>query len=360
MTALLRTGIFTAVLLLLACSDSEPQQDENVLRHQIFALGTLVEITIAEPPENIDQVLRAAEVVLHEMDQRWHAWDEGDLARLNRQLAETGSAELDADMLAGIQRALKLAKLTDNRFNPAIGELVRLWGFHRAERNELPPPASADLATLTEPLLDPASLMVDAENTRIETSDPRIWLDMGGFAKGLAVDAAMQALRAHGIDNAIVNAGGDLQTMGQRIDRNWRVGIRHPTGPGLLAVLDIDTASSVFTSGNYERRFEWHGEMYHHILDPVTGMPARGFAAVTVVHPDAALADAAATALFVAGPDHWLETAHALGLEQVMAVTPDGRILATAALRERLDIDADKSVEIVSYSTGTPATSSHE
>lgn len=327
--------------LLLACS--EPADDD--IQRQVFALGTLVEFTLVEAPENADGALREAEQALLDMEQRWRAWDDGELAALNRALREQGQASASPELRAGIRRALELAAASDNRFNPAIGALVERWGFHQEERPDGPPPGAAELAALLQPPLDPAAIGFEAD--QVTSADRRIWLDMGAFAKGLAVAAATRALQQAGIEQAIVNAGGDLQLLGRRGQRDWRIGVRNPDGQGVLAALELAGPVSVFTSGNYERAFRWQGERFHHILDPATGRPARGLASVTVVHPDAALADAAATALFVAGPEDWPAVARQLGVDQVLVVDSEGNISVTAALHRQLRLEGDASVKVI-------------
>ncbi|MDX1442529.1 MAG: FAD:protein FMN transferase [Gammaproteobacteria bacterium] len=337
----MRVVAISLLLLLVACSDHQ----DDVEKRQVFAVGTLVEFTLAYPPENAEEALRAAEDALLQAEHRWRAWDDGELAELNRALSSDGTAPASDELLAGIRRAQGLAGNSGNRFNPVIGKLVETWGFHQEERPDAPPPDSATLISFTEPPLDPATLEISG-NT-ITSADPRNWIDMGAFAKGLAVDAAIEALREHGIDNAIVNAGGDLKVLGTRGDRDWRIGVRHPSGSGVLAALDIAGPLSVFTSGNYERRFAFDGESYHHILDPATGMPARGLSSVTVVHEDAALADAAATALFVAGPEDWPGVARRMGIKRAMVVQADGSIAVSRSLRDAVVAEEGTALRVV-------------
>lgn len=315
------------VILLAACAPPpEPQ------RHAFFALGTLVEISVFDPPAGYEEAVHEAEVMLLEAEHRWRAFDDGELAALNRRLAGGETVQLPEEIAAGIRRARELAELSGNRFNPAMGRLVELWGFHSEDRADAPPPSAEALAPLVPaPTLD--GLIAEPAGWRL--ADERVWLDMGAFAKGLAVESAAGLLVRRGIDNAIVNAGGDLKVMGRAGNRPWRIGVRHPRGTGVLAAVDAHHGEAVFTSGDYERFFEWQGERFHHILDPGSGIPARGLVSVTVMHADAALADAAATALFVAGPDHWESTAQAFGIDKAMVVRADGRIQLTRAMRER-------------------------
>ena len=125
-------------------------------------------------------------------------------------------------------------------------------------------------------------------------------------------------------------------TRGDPPGRAWRIGIRDPYRPGVMATLELAAGESVSTSGDYERMFDQAGTRYHHILDPRTGYPVAGLHAVTVVHADAAVADAASTALFVAGPGQWRQVAAALGIAQVLVVQADGTVAMTPAMAGRV------------------------
>lgn len=332
-------------LLLVACRSPESQAQ----RHSFFALGTLVEISVYSPPKDIAAILRETEDLLLEEENRWRAFGQGELAHINRELAAGHPVAFSEPLRDGIQRAGEIATRSGYRFNPAIGELVRLWGFHEESRAEVPPPdASSIAALLPAPRLDALHLHDDG---LWRSEDEHLWLDMGAFAKGLAVDRAVSLLRKRGVRNAIVNAGGDLKVIGRHGDRAWRIGVRNPRASGILAAIEVGDQESVFTSGDYERQFEWHGKRYHHILDPATGQPARGIVSVTVIHRDAALADAAATALFVAGPDAWRKVAADLGVDKAMIVRDDGEIRMTENMQPRVTFEkasVNAQVEAVS------------
>jgi thiamine biosynthesis lipoprotein len=168
-------------------------------------------------------------------------------------------------------------------------------------------------------------------------------LGFGAFAKGTAVDAAIDALRAQGVDNAIINIGGDLRAIGSHGERPWVIGIRHPRQEGrMLASVAVQNDESVFTSGDYERYFSYEGKRYPHILDPRTGYPAREVISVTVIHQNAARADAAATALLVAGLD-WPQIAASMGIDRVMLMRADGQIEMSPAMAEHVNL-ADKTL----------------
>jgi len=147
---------------------------------------------------------------------------------------------------------------------------------------------------------------------------------------------AIQTLQELGIDNAIINAGGDLRAIGKRDNHNWTVGIRHPREKGIIASIEINQDESVFTSGDYERFFEYKKKRYHHIIDPRTGYPAEDVISVTVIHPNATVADAAATALFIAGPQQWHAIARSMGIKLVMMIDDKRNIYMNPAMAQRL------------------------
>ena len=134
-----------------------------------------------------------------------------------------------------------------------------------------------------------------------------------------------------GIDNAIVNAGGDLRAMGTHGDRPWRVAVRKPGG-GMVGSVQVRGDEAIFTSGNYERFRQDQTQRYPHILDPATGWPASDIASVTIITDEGILADAAATALVVAGLDEWADVARALKLQQVAIVDEDGAVFMTVEM----------------------------
>ncbi len=304
-----RLGVLTAALAcaVSACTSPAPPETDR-----FPAMGTLVEITIREADgDRRIAALQAARATFKSATGDWHGWGDGELARVNR-----AEAMPSTELAALIARADVMARASGGLFEPRLGTLVELWGFHDGDRAPGPPPDDAAISAARE---------------------SRSRLDLGAIAKGAAVSAALDALRDAGITDALVDAGGDLAALGDAGGRPWHIGVRDPRGPGVIAGLELHSGEAVFTSGDYERRFEWEGVTYHHLLDPRTGRPSRTTASVTVVHPDPATADAAATALFVAGDD-WPRVARALGVDVVMRVTPDGRIEATAAFVARATI----------------------
>jgi len=328
----------SAIVGLAACiavASCSPAPSE--VKDRFFALGTVVELTLYD----VDPRLAAAAGALarERLDlamQRWSpTMDGGELAELNQALRERGQASLTPMLAAEVARSLALSESSGGRFDPAIGGLVALWGFQDESRADGPPPSEAEIAALLAH--SPFHRQLTMQPGGISATAP-VQLDLGGFAKGLAAADLADALRALGVCDGIVNLGGDLVALGRHGDRPWRVAIRDPRAVAAIAALDVSDGEAVFTSGDYERGFEYRGRWYHHILDPATGYPSTGLRSVTVVHTEADLADAAATALMVAGPQHWREVAAAMGVALVMVVDDQGGIGMTDAMTDRIEL----------------------
>jgi thiamine biosynthesis lipoprotein len=311
---------------------------EALHRERWYLFGTLLDVTLPEVDvEKRQPALAALSHQLQAAHHQWHAWKPGKLQQVNQAIARGEPIAVDAqlaDLLAGTQR---LHAVSNGAFNPAIGGVVALWGFHNDELPRGAPPRLQQIERLLTDQPSPQDLVI--ENGVLSSSNPLVQLDLGGYGKGYALDLGMALLREHGLADGVINAGGDLCVMGSKGGLPWRIAIRHPQGKGALAWLETHGDEAVFTSGNYERYREDAGKRYAHILDPRTGMPVDEIVSATVVHRDGALADAAATALVVAGPERWHETASALGVRQAMVVDRHGRVQITRALSDRLHLD---------------------
>ncbi|MGD8874998.1 MAG: FAD:protein FMN transferase [Gammaproteobacteria bacterium] len=320
-----------ACLLLVGCT--APPADYH---QSLFIFGTLVDITLHDvPEEQAETAVAAVDDDFQRMHRDWHAWKPGgELVELNRHLAAGEGTTVSDFLLPLLLQARTLSIQSDGLFNPAIGRLIALWGFHSDEPPPGPPPSVEAIETLLAGNPDMQALVI--KGNQVSSDNPLVQLDLGGFAKGYALNQAIARLRSLGVNNAIVNAGGDLCVTGRHGDRPWQVGIRHPQGEGVIAALAVADGECVLTSGNYERYREFEDVRYAHILDPRTGWPVRHVASATVIHADGAVADAAATALTVAGPDDWQRIARRMGLVYVMLVDESGTVYLSPAMAGRI------------------------
>lgn len=333
--------MLAAVTMVLLAGCSEPP----LYRDQIFAFGTVIDITLSDvTPQQADKAIEILNDDFNYMHITWNPWQLSALNRTNNLLQTGAGFSAAPSVLPLILRARELSRDSNGLFNPAIGQLIRLWGFHtETPENEFPPDADEIKALVSSrPSLD--DLILDGINMR--TDNKTVYIDLGAFAKGYGVDVAIKHLREIGIQNAIINAGGDLRAIGTRNSRPWHIGIRHPRSKDVLASIDIQGDESVFTSGDYERYYDYEGTRYHHILDPRTGYPATDTTSVTVVHTDGATADAATTALFIAGPKDWYAIAKKMGIKYVMLVAKDGSIHMNPAMAGRIKFEGAKPTTI--------------
>jgi len=325
----LRCG-FTLLLLLflLGC------EHQTIYQRQFLTFGTLLDVTIAtDNPTLAEKAFNALQADFKKMHHQWHAWQTSPLTRFNELLTTGQAFPADPSLIPLIKRAADLSRRSRYLFNPAVGKLIALWGFHQDEpgRKGSPPDTEITKLVKSKPTLD--SIIIN--NGIAHSNNPDVQLDFGGFAKGYGLGLAADHLIKMGLQNFIINAGGDLVAYGNHPKRPWRVGIRDPEGGDAIASIEPGNGEAIFTSGDYQRFYLQKGQKRHHIIDPRTGYPAEGARAVTVIHRDPGLADAAATALLIAGPDEWREIAANLGVKQVLLMDANGKLHSTAAMAAR-------------------------
>nr|WP_254813761.1 FAD:protein FMN transferase [Rhodovulum sp. ES.010] len=326
----------------------------HVHRETLYVFGTLVEIEIrGEDEATAEAATAAVGRLLQELHTDWHAWRPGALTVLNAAITRGEAMTID-DRLAGVLRdGQVLSCKSGGLFDPAIGGLIDLWGFHADTPPAGPPPAPAEIAALVEARPRIADLRV--QGNRVGAANAAVQLDLGGFAKGAALDLAAAKLRALGIENAVLNAGGDVNILGTHGSRLWRVAIRDPFVWGAVAAVSLQPGEVLYTSGNYERYFDHEGDRFAHIIDPRTGYPVREIVSVSVLDTTGARADAAATALSVAGRADWPRVAAAMGVPAVLMITDTGALLASPEMMKRLDPlgdGLDAPVEVVPLPSG--------
>ncbi|MES9969065.1 MAG: FAD:protein FMN transferase [Candidatus Thiodiazotropha sp.] len=335
---------------LMSC-DQGPRDHQQTL----LVFGTLLDIkAYTNKVAEFDAAVKGLDQTFQGMHRNWHAWKgDGELVRLNRAIARGDAMTVTPELAVLLRQAKHHAEQSDHLFNPAIGRLVGLWGFHSDEPPGGPPPPRDKIAALLDQSPTMSQLLIDGN--RIESSNPGLSLDLGAFAKGYALKLAIHRLQAAGIGNAIVNAGGDLCVSGRHGDRPWAIGIRHPLGEGVIASVEVADGECVLTSGNYERYREYEGIRYAHIIDPRTGYPVEHVASATVISQDGGLADAAATALSVAGPAQWQKIARQMGLDQVMLVDDSGDVHLSPTMRSRIEFQqpVEQVIESPPLDTGS-------
>ena len=320
-------AVLAALALLLSACAPAASPAAPTAETTFFAMDTVMSLRVYAGGD-VD-VLDAAEDRVREVEARWSVTaPDSEISALNH----SGAAELSPETERLLDAALELCALTDGALDISIYPVLRAWGFTTGEY------AVPDDEAI-------AALLSRVDYTKVEYGGRRASLpegmeiDLGSVAKGCTGDVLAALLRENGVTSALLDLGGNIQTVGARPDGSpWRVGVRDPEGDGSIGVVEV-TDQAVVTSGGYERYFEEDGVRYWHILDPKTGFPARsGLASVTVVGDSGVLCDGLSTALFVMGRekalDFWRQHRDECGFELVL-VEEDGAVTVTEGLAGR-------------------------
>ena len=279
-----------ALALLLTSCGAAPKPVQNKL--DFFAMDTIMDFSAYAD----ESLLAEARDVVMDIEKRVSVTDENsELYALNRD----GGGSVSPETAALLDDALSLCRLTGGAFDVSIYPVVRAWGFTTGEYRV---PSFDETAALSE-RVDYARIRVNGDSVTLPDG---MEIDLGGIAKGYAGREAASYLRAHGVTSALLNLGGNVQTVGSKPDGSaWRVAVRDPLNEMSYAGVAEVRDKAAVTSGGYERCFTADdGQTYWHIMDPATGRPARsGLLSATVIADDGALCDALSTALFVMGAE---------------------------------------------------------
>jgi len=288
-------------------------------------LGTLVEVTI---PGDADTASSATQAVLDEMKRiedltSFHK--QSGLTAIN-DAAGTGAVKADPELLDLITAALGTSEQTKGAFDPSVGVLSRLWSFSGGE------PHLPDQSEIADALTKVGGnrIHIDRSAGTISLPVKGMALDLGGIAKGYALDRSAKVLKDRGITSALVNAGGDVLVMGEKEPgKPWRVGVQDPRNPREVMAVVAVKDRVIMTSGDYERFFIKDEKRYHHILDPKTGYPAEGVQSVTLVATGGMRAEPLGATVFVKGVAEGLAYVQSLGDIEAMVVDGNGEVHMT-------------------------------
>lgn len=338
MNSPLRTTAVSALLCALLLAGCGPAPEPSSHHGTIIALGTVVNIELITADDELaDRALGELRVLFTSVGKDWYAYGDGELGHVNDALATGNAVQTSPELGALIERSLAYRDRSDGLFDPVIGNLVELWGFADFDSPSRKRTVPSDAAIDTWRNERAPRHSVSVSGRTISATGP-VRIDLGGVAKGTTLVRATALLEKLGIHDAMVDAGGDLRVIGHRGRRPWRVGIRDPRSDDVLAMVDLESGESIVTSGDYERFFAAAGQRYHHILNPETGRPVENSASVTVIHANAELADAAATALMVAGPGRFDEIIGRMEISTALLIDSRGEMHMTTAMQHRLNL----------------------
>jgi thiamine biosynthesis lipoprotein len=301
------------------------------------AMGTAVEIKVWTDREGAARAaMDDAVAEIKRLESLMTTWrPDSELSRIN---AAAGGDPVPAspELLDVLERARAIHTASGGVFDVTYYALKGLWHFDQDLEPSIP--SDAEIAARL-PLVDGAAVAIDRGKGTVRLPKAGMAINLGGIAKGYAVDRAAAVLAKHGFADVVVQAGGDLLVRGRKGAEPWRVGIRDPRGPisDFFAIAAIrDAAFS--TAGDYERSFVNGGVRYHHILDPRTGRPATASRSVTVLAKDALTADELDDAIFILGPEKGFALLARYPGAGAVVVDRDNRVHVTPNLREVVEI----------------------
>jgi FAD:protein FMN transferase len=302
-----------------------------------YAMGTLINLRVNTPPSQAKEVIQEVLALIDRLEKIMSYYDiASQVSQINQQAGKAW-VSVDPELFVVIKESQRYARLTNGLFNITVAALITLWQ-HSGNCGQIPSHSFIE-DVLTK--VDYEDILIDEQNRKIKLRQKGQKIDLGGIAKGYAANQVIQYYRQKGLHSAIINLGGNVALLGKREDgKLWQVGIQDPDrerGQCLATIAVSDT--SVVTSGDYERFFLEDDRRYHHILNPFTGYPVDSrLRSVTVIHPDAMLADVLATTLFISGLEKGIKMLRCFADIEVIIVHEDKKIYLSKGLLNQFQL----------------------
>lgn len=265
---------------------------------------------------------------MHRIDRTMSPYKEdSELSRINREAGERPVA-ISPEMFRLLHRSLAFSRMSDGAFDITFASVGHLYDYRERRK-----PSDAELER-TLPALNYRHIELNEKRQTIRFADPHVRIDLGGIAKGHAVDNSVHLLKTHGVREAMVSAGGDSRVLGTKRGRPWIVGVRDPRKEGAMVAMIPLIDAAISTSGDYERYFDADGVRHHHILNPTTGRSAEGIRSVTIIGPDATTTEGLSKTVFIKGVQAGLRLINTLPGIDAVIVDDVGRLHYSAGLQE--------------------------
>lgn len=308
---------------------------------EMYALDTIIQFTVYEDENNAKAAVDKAKEEITRLENLLSVSKESDISKTNNSNGDKVKIEDETSKI--IKKSIEISKSTDGAFDVSIYPLVKLWGF---DTKKFKVPTDTEIEK-TKKLVNYKEIDLDDDNIKI---NPDMQIDLGGIAKGYIADRAKEVLIENNIDSAIINAGGNVVTIGSKEkNKDFKIGIQTPfDDKSYFATISISDLSAV-TSGPYQRYFEENGKVYHHILNPKTGYPAdNDISSVTIISSDSTLADGYSTAFFVMGIDKIIEFYNDNKLFDFVILDKDMKnVYITSSISDKVEFEKDLNINII-------------
>ena len=312
----LRISSWIRIGALLLVATATPARAEWFQREEAI-MGTRVAVELWS--EDAALAARAMDAVIAEMrrtDELMSTYKpESQLSAVNAHAFE-GPVEVDPEIIDVVARSFDFSRMSNGAFDVTYASVGYLYDYRAHQR-----PTEQQVAAAL-PGVDYRQVEIDRARNTIRFLRKGVRVDLGGIAKGYAVDRSIEILRGLGIEHAMVNAGGDTRLLGDRLGKPWIVGIRDPRNEGRMVTRLPLEDEAISTSGDYERYFDDGDERCHHLIDPRTGRSPNSIRSVTVIAPDGLTSEALSKTIFVLGVEQGASIVESL--PNVDAVIVDG------------------------------------
>lgn len=301
---------------------------EGWMAREEAIMGTAIRAELwHEDPAAGEAALDAVMEEMHRIDRAMSPFKpESELSRLNREAAKA-PVRVSEEMFHVVERSIEFSELSHGAFDITFASVGHMFDYRKGTR------PTAEQISAALPGIDYRHMRLDRRERTIEFANDKVRIDLGGIAKGYAVDSCVALLKARGVTQALVVAGGDSRVLGDRRGRPWMIGIRDPRREdAMVAMLPLADAA-ISTSGDYERYFEEDGVRHHHILDPKTGASAIGARSVTIIGPDAITTEGISKSVFIMGPERGICFAESLPGIDAVVIDGMGQMHFSAGLR---------------------------
>lgn len=321
---------YTSFVFILFIVFDDPAQAGWINQSQDI-MGTRVSLEIWHADDSLaTQCSRNIFSEMHRIDALMSPYKKNsEISFINRQAA-IKSVAVSSELYDLIEKSIKISRQSAGSFDITFASIGHAYDY-RTKQQPTEQDIQRDLHTVNY-----QNLIL--KNKTISFAKTGMRIDLGGIAKGHAVDRAIDILKNCGIQHAIVSAGGDSRIVGNKRGRPWMMGIQHPRRKNDIALTIPLTDSAISTSGDYERFFISNDERIHHIINPKTGMSAKQSWSATVIGPDATSTDALSTTVFILGAEKGLKLINSLENMDAIIIDANGQVHYSSGL-----LDPEKS-----------------
>ncbi len=312
-------GCGVIVFCFLGCREVKVKKTTSLM-------GTFVEITVWDKNKiSADKAIESAFSKIREIERIASIFKrESEVSVLNQQ----GRAKVSSEMYSLLEKACQIGNLTRGAFDITIAPVSILWK-EKIDREEIP--GEREISSLQK--LVNYKNIVFGDDKEIYFKKKGMAVDLGGIAKGYAVDCALLVLKKYKIKNALINAGGDVFVLGKDNTEKWSIALQNPRlKEEILGIIDLQN-KAIFTSGDYERFFEKKGIRYHHIINPRTGYPVEECISATVITDNSVLADGLATGILVLGSGEGMKLIEDLPDAEAVIIDNTGKVFLSSGLK---------------------------